>query len=499
MKKKFLLFLLPLLLIVQPVQAEEADIREEIFYDIIIDRFNIGDHNFGDQVKQDDPLAYHGGDLVGITNKLDRIAELGFTAIIISPFQQNAPDGYHGYWIEDFYEVNELYGSVDDLQELIAEAHKRDIKVIAEFVINYLSKSHPFVSESDKQDWFKANDVQQTDATFWLEDVEMLDQDQEEVAQYLTDVATHWIQEVGFDGYKLHDADQASRTFIEDLTTTLKETDPSFYILAGVSDQPETLKSSFLKEIPTLDGVENHELFEQLNDVFTNIEQPVSQLYEQINENTEGPQDILFIDNKNSARFANNFSDRGREKIQTWELAFTYLYTRPGIPVILQGSELPMYGPSFEESQHLVRFNATTPDIEEFLNRITSLRKEFKSLTHGDFDVVGSEGAMTVIKRTYENETMYIAINNDSKSHSFVLPDIDPELELIGFLGDDLVRENSNGEFKISVPRESVEVYFMRPHTGLNWILIIPISLVMLTFIGAMIYLSIKERRRAKE
>src|SRR5690625_1087895 len=99
MKKKIFLLSLLMLFFVQLVLAADMDIRDEIFYDILIDRFNIGNHDLSEQVRQDDPFAYHGGDFLGIINKLDRIEELGYTAIILSPIQKNAKDGYHGYWI----------------------------------------------------------------------------------------------------------------------------------------------------------------------------------------------------------------------------------------------------------------------------------------------------------------------------------------------------------------------------------------------------------------
>src|SRR5699024_693393 len=151
-----------------------------------------GDHDLSDQVRNDDPLAYHGGDLLGIIDKLDRIKELGFTAIIISPIQKNALDGYHGYWIEDFYEINHEFGTMDDLRQLIEEAHQRDLKVVMELVTNYVALSHPFVTDLNKQDWFTQNQIKQTPATAWLENVAVLDQDHQEVADYLIDVAKFW-------------------------------------------------------------------------------------------------------------------------------------------------------------------------------------------------------------------------------------------------------------------------------------------------------------------
>src|SRR5690625_2810852 len=119
MKRRLFFLVVLLLLFASPVKAaEESGLQEEMIYDILVDRFNIGDLELSDQVRVGDPLAYQGGDLLGITKKLDRIDQLGFTTIILSPIMANAADGYHGYWVEDFYELEEQFGTKEDLHKL---------------------------------------------------------------------------------------------------------------------------------------------------------------------------------------------------------------------------------------------------------------------------------------------------------------------------------------------------------------------------------------------
>lgn len=52
---------------------------------------------------------------------------MGFTAVWISPIVLNTPNGYHGYWAQNFYEVNPYFGTEDDLKNFIAECHDRDV------------------------------------------------------------------------------------------------------------------------------------------------------------------------------------------------------------------------------------------------------------------------------------------------------------------------------------------------------------------------------------
>lgn len=494
MKKTLLFLFISFFLSVPSIFAEEVNIQEEVFYDILIDRFYIGDPNLSEQVRSDDPYAYHGGDLQGITQKLDWLKRLGFTSIVLSPIQENALDGYHGYWIEDFYKLNPEYGTMDDLHKLIKEAHKRDIKIILELVTNYVAKSHPFVTDKNKQDWFKTNEVKQIPATKWLENVALLDQNKEEVEEYLIDVAKYWMDEADFDGFKLQDADQSSLTFIENLTKEIKNINPTFYLIAGISER--NAPSEMLKKNTNIDAVENRLLFEAMNEVFTKVGEPISHLYD-VWVDSGDQTDVLFVDNKNTARYSNNVAENGRGTLNTWQLTLVYMYTTPGVPVILQGSELPMYGPSFKESQRLANFNSTNPDLEEFHERISSLRQEFPSLTLGDFKHVGSKGAMSVFKRSYENETTFIAINNGDESRTIVVDDLQSDLELRGFLEDNLIRANKEGEYLINIPRESAEIFIVQKNTGINWFFITPILGIFIIFIVSVIYLTKKQKKEA--
>lgn len=495
MKKVISLMIMLSFFISLPVSAEEKrDLHDEIIYDILIDRFNIGNLTLSENVHQDNPLAYQGGDLIGITKKLDRIKDLGFTAIILSPLMENAENGYHGYWIEDFFEVESEFGTFEDLNNLVEEAHQRGIKVIMEFVTNYVATSHPFVTDSNKEEWFKTYTDSTDAATEWKNHVVVLDQDNPEVESYLIEVADFWMEKTNIDGFKLNDADLSSVSFLTAFTEHIHKLDSEFYVLAGVSSSGQSKME--LSEIEFIDAIENNAMFEELNHVFTEADRPVSSLYDTWIE-SGNQSDILFVDNQDTARFSNNFAEKGRNALTTWKLALAYMYTTPGVPVIFQGSELPMYGPSFIESQMLVQFNSTNPDIEEYYDRISSLRKEFKPLTHGDFELIGSNEGMSVFKRTYEEESIYIAINNDSSDRSVKITDVPAEKQLHGILGDSLVRGNNEGEFTVSVARESAEVFLIEEESGLNWLFIGFIVGVFVLFIG-FIFLLTRQQRKQK-
>lgn len=138
--------------------AESArhDLTREQFYFVLPDRFANGDPRndrgglTGSRLETGlDPTDkgfYQGGDLKGITDRLDYIKGLGTTAIWMAPIFKNQPvqgtgkdvsAGYHGYWITDFTQVDPHFGTNADLERLIDKAHKKGMKVFFDVITNH--------------------------------------------------------------------------------------------------------------------------------------------------------------------------------------------------------------------------------------------------------------------------------------------------------------------------------------------------------------------------
>src|SRR5690625_7374941 len=105
----------------------------------------------------------------------------------------------------------------------------------------------------------------------------------------------------------------------------------------------------------------------------------------------------------------------------------------------------------------------------DIYGQVSTLRKEFPVLFHGDIELVDSSGAMSLFKRTFEGESIYVAINNDEETQTITVEDVESGEQLMGVLGDNLIRENSEGEFRVSVPRERSEERRVGEEAGLNW------------------------------
>jgi alpha-amylase len=124
----------------------------QVFYFVLTDRFangstanDTGGIAGGPDVSGFDPTRishYHGGDLIGLTSKLDYIKGLGATAIWITPPFKNKPmqegtAGYHGYWILDFTAIDPHLGTEVEFREFVSQAHARGLRVYLDIVANH--------------------------------------------------------------------------------------------------------------------------------------------------------------------------------------------------------------------------------------------------------------------------------------------------------------------------------------------------------------------------
>ena len=126
-------------------QTFVQDWRDEVVYQIVVDRFSDGDPNNNFNVDLRKEASYHGGDWQGIINKLDYLEDLGVTALWISPVVRNVEEdagfaSYHGYWTQSFIDTNLHFGDLAALQRMVDACHRRGIKVILDVVTNHIGQ-----------------------------------------------------------------------------------------------------------------------------------------------------------------------------------------------------------------------------------------------------------------------------------------------------------------------------------------------------------------------
>jgi alpha-amylase len=130
----------------QPVLATHVqDWRDEVIYQLIVDRFADGDVNNDFNIEPGSLGQYQGGDWQGVEDHLDYLQSLGVTTLWISPVVKNVDsdadiDAYHGYWQQDLTLTNPHFGDLAALRSLVAHAHDRGMKVVLDIVCNHMGQ-----------------------------------------------------------------------------------------------------------------------------------------------------------------------------------------------------------------------------------------------------------------------------------------------------------------------------------------------------------------------
>jgi len=360
--------------------------RSRTIYQVLTDRFaNPNDPNSG----CDNLGTYCGGTWNGLASKLDYIADLGFDAIWISPVIENTPNGYHGYWAKNLSAVNSNFGSEQDLKNLVASAHSKNMWVMVDVVANHMggtiddiSGFSPFNKPEHYHDCNGCTTICDiTDfSTLFSSNCEHcrlaglpdLNQDNSYVAQQLNSWIKNLVQEYNFDGIRVDTTPEVKPTFWK-----------TFNQAAGVFAVGEVLNGDIAYVSPfqgaALDGILSYPMFFQLRNVFAS-QQPFSEIQTLSDAMPEKFQNVnllgTFLDNHDNVRFLNMVNDRTRYKNALVHVLFT-----SGIPIIYYGTEQGFSGgsdPNCREEMWTTHY-VTTNGLFSFLKSAISVCKNKKT------------------------------------------------------------------------------------------------------------------------
>ncbi|REJ08430.1 hypothetical protein DYE48_13605 [Halobacillus trueperi] len=457
-------FLLGLPMVAEAQESEERQWQDESVYYIVVDRFMNGDMNNNEGVDLEDSNAYHGGDLSGIVDQLDYIKELGFTTIQLSPIMQNDGDSYHGFHVSDFRNVEEHFGTMEEARQVVEEAHARDIKVIFDLPIGFVSENHPWAENDAKSEWLTGEEVSSEHP--WFNQLLQVDVNQEGVGTYLQETMDFWKEKTGVDGFRII-------TNGSDLSETT------------LQNYPLIMYTSSIKEDHTFRTV-TREAFNQagnsLNDLLTE-------------EDLTQPHQLDFYD---VSRFTHEAVVEGQNPITRWQLALTYVFTAPGVPVVYYGTETPLDDGGDPQNLPMMNFKAGDEKQKKRIEKLTSMREQFPALTRGDYRELYNEDGLAVFKRTYEDNEMIIAINNAEETRTMTLEGLEDDHQLRGLLHDGLVRQQNDGSYRLGMERETADVFIVEPNSGYNWLFIGFVGGVLSLFVIAVTAISLKNRKENK-
>ena len=353
--------------------------NDDVIYLIMTDRFANGDAANDKDADRNNPRAWHGGDFRGVINHLDYLKELGITAIWLTPWYDNTDEitncdkpwcpntSYHGYGAIDYYGVENHFGSMNDLRELVEKAHKQGIKVIQDQVANHVGFKHPWMKNPPLDDWFppfqqekfnnsallspNASPAERDNLLHGWFDFALPDmnQDEPEVAKYEIQNALWWIGATGIDGIRQDTIQYMPRPFIRDWSSAILKQYPKFWMVGEVFEEDSAQTAFFQGGKTGWDGVDtklpsvfDFKLWRTSQDVFTS-KKPMRALRDVLKY------DGLYGNVNNLTVMTNNHDTDRFMSLQGATLEGAMLHTAfvlstRGIPQLYYGEELAMTG-----------------------------------------------------------------------------------------------------------------------------------------------------------
>lgn len=373
-------------------------VNETVWYQIFPDRFcngNPANDPEGTKPWKCESIKGHrdnyGGDLEGITQKLDYLQDLGVTGLYLTPINESPSN--HKYDTTDYERIDPHFGNDEVMKEMVAQAHERGIKIMLDAVLNhagYYFKPWQDVLEKGPQsqyyDWFMINQWPLDDKwqaakkgqlyTFaFFDGMPKLNTNNPKVRKYLVDVVCGWVRKYDVDGIRIDVANEVSHTFCKELRSALKAIKPDIYILGEIwHDAINWLRGD------EYDAVMNYPLAGSMKDFFIDksltdedFECMINRCYTNYMQQTN---DVLFnmLDSHDTQRLRSIVSG-----IDEYDALLTLLFTMPGSVCIYYGTEIAMEGGYDPDCRRCMPWN----EIEQgdyasqisFMKELINLRK----------------------------------------------------------------------------------------------------------------------------
>lgn len=505
---------------------------DDVIYLAMPDRFANGDKSNDDPASstglfdRSKPRYYHGGDLAGVTQHLPYLTQLGVTALWLTPWYDNAnhlnhlekyssdnsrsPKGapstdYHGYGAVDFYQVEEHFGDLQGLQQLVQAAHQQGLKLVQDQVANHTGPYHPWATNSPTPTWYNgtvSNHLENTWQTWTIADpnppadklkstlegwfiniLPDLNQNDSETAAYLLQNSLWWIDETGLDAVRQDTLPYVPRSYWSRWTTALKREHPHLTILGEMWDGNPKLVSFFQGGRKAFDGVDTgvDTLFDfplcyAIRDVFAK-HQPMSRLSNTLAADTNYVNPgvlVTFLGLHDMPRFLNEQD----AEVTGLKLAYTFLLTARGTPLIYYGDEVAMRGGNDPDNRrdfpggfpgdaaNAFDQGGRTAEQAAVINHVRQLlglRHELEPLRRGDYRVLpATQNAWACVRRTGERLAV-ILINNGPEPLSLELPansvSLDENSSLRERLSGGGTVKPEQGKLRFNLPARSSAVY----------------------------------------
>lgn len=431
-----------------------AWVRDAVFYQIFPDRFARSErvrkaNNLQEWGAPPTAHAYQGGDLLGVAEHLDYLADLGINAIYFNPIFQSGSN--HRYHTHDYHQVDPMLGGNAALRELLDAAHARNIRVILDGVFNHASRGffqfHDLLengAESAYLDWFTVHEwplrpygSKNPNYAAWWNNAALpkFNTNTQAVRDFIFDVARRWI-EFGIDGWRLDvpteiDDDEFWREF----RRVVRAANPDAYIVGEIwgdaqrwlmGDQYDAVMNYGISRAAL--GLFGRESFDREYRpggfklvplgarAFANEVERLMGMY---------PWEVVqaqfnLLDSHDTARFIH----QAKGDWQTLKQALLFLMTIPGAPCLYYGTEIGMTGGPDPDCRRAFPWHDRASwklDLLDFTKRAIRLRREHPALRQGKYAAVYAHEDILAFARRSAEESALVLFNAGPEARAVTL------------------------------------------------------------------------------
>ena len=462
--KRIILWVLALMLTMTFASAEEIRTQSCNWYEVFVRSYQDGD---GDGI----------GDLKGLMSRLDYIADMGYDGLWLMPIMPSP--SYHKYDVKDYCAIDPQYGTLDDFKALVSACHERGIRIIVDLPVNHTSVSHPWFTQACTALRKKETDNPYIDyycfsekggqkmipvpGTSWFYEEQFsgggmpdLNLDSKAVRSEIRNILDFWLNECGADGFRLdavtsyYAANTARNVdFLKWLHETAESLKPGCFMVGeawlGLESIAEYYESGvdcfFLFPAAQAEGY--------IAKIIRARSKPAQQFVKYMEQVEAAMGDHLlapFIGNHDTGRAVGSLQARSVPERAKFAEALVNLMG--GTTFTYYGEEIGMVGSGDDPNKRLAMYwndsdmteqppgttkieyafpgvDAQIEDENSLLNyckAINLLKKAAPSIAWGENEFIFSDDDFCVMKRTWNGEESYIAVNfSNKKTYTYEL------------------------------------------------------------------------------
>lgn len=402
--------------------------KHAVFYQIFIDRFNMADTkkstDYINAKWSDIPNSktFMGGDLKGITVKLPYLKELGINAVYLTPIFKSKSN--HKYDISDYMQIDDNFGSNEDFNELIDNAHKLGIRIVLDAVFNHCSDEMEEFQDVIKNgrnskyyDWFiihgekpdqKIGNYEMFASCSYMP---KFNTSNNEVQQYLIKIACYYIEKYNIDGWRLDVSDEVSHDFWKNFRKAVKDSNHEAVIIGeNWHDASNYLRGD------QYDSIMNYAFTKSCLDYFATESKNAKVMAFKLNEilirNTDTVNAMMLnlLDSHDTHRFFSEIGE-GREKMKA---ALCLLFLFPGVPCIYYGTEILMQGGYDPDCRRSMDWEKTESeeykDIYHLIRTLSEIRHTY-DLNQGIY-TISAQNNILMLRNEINLNIITLYINN---------------------------------------------------------------------------------------